>query len=124
MNLRQGTAPGRALEMLQQYRVDGVIVASSSLHRELVQACAALRCASLRPTRAWRRCGQQCGASPVICFAHGLRRIAFLGGPLAATSTEDRRKGFRQRLAAHGIAPAAEVYGDSFSYKEGNRLMA
>ena len=46
----------------------------------------------------------------------------FLGGPLAATSTEDRRKGFRQRLAAHGIAPAAEVYGDSFSYKEGNRL--
>jgi DNA-binding LacI/PurR family transcriptional regulator len=133
VNLTQGTAPGQALEMLQQYRVDGVIVASSSLHRELVQACASAR---LPVVQAFGRPG---GQAPITVAANnvqggrlagdlfcerGYRRIAFLGGPLAATSTEDRRKGFRQRLAAHGIAPAAEVYGDSFSYKEGNRLMA
>src|SRR5438105_7693643 len=39
--LTDGAPPGGALEMLLQYSVDGVIVASSPLHRELAAACVA-----------------------------------------------------------------------------------
>ena len=53
----------------------------------------------------------------------GYRRMAFLGGPRAATSTEDRLKGFRTRLREDGLQPVAEVYGHSFSYNAGNTLM-
>jgi len=41
VNLTDGAPPGGALEMLLQYSVDGVIVASSPLHRELAAACVA-----------------------------------------------------------------------------------
>jgi DNA-binding LacI/PurR family transcriptional regulator len=133
VNLTQGTEPDRAMEMLQQYSVDGVIVASSSLHGELIQACHAAR---LPVVQAFGRPGRRSSttiaaadnvqggrlAADLLC-QRGYRLIAFLGGPLAATSTEDRRKGFRERLATNGLAPVTEVHGSSFSYDEGNRLM-
>ena len=53
----------------------------------------------------------------------GYRRVAFLGGPLSATSTEDRLKGFRQRLRRDRLCPVVEVYAESFSYAAGRTLM-
>ena len=61
-------------------------------------------------------------AGELLC-QRGYRRIAFLGGPRAATSTEDRLEGFKARLMADGLQPVAEVYGHSFSYDAGNTLM-
>ena len=58
-----------------------------------------------------------------LLWERGYRRIAYLGGPRTAPSTEDRVKGFRRRLLAHGLRPVTEVYGHSFSYGVGNILM-
>ena len=57
-------------------------------------------------------------AADLFC-ERGYRRIAFLGGPLSATSTEDRLEGFRQRLRRDRLYPVTEAYADSFSYAAG-----
>jgi DNA-binding LacI/PurR family transcriptional regulator len=133
VNLTDGMSPDDALDMLLQYSVDGVVIASSSLHRELSQACAR---AGLPVVQAFgRRTGRSAmnvvgsdnvqggSAAADLMLSRGYKRVAFLGGPLAATSTEDRLRGFRSRMGAAGLKPVAEVFGRSFSYAEGNRLM-
>jgi DNA-binding LacI/PurR family transcriptional regulator len=133
VNLSDGMPPNGALAMLLQYRVDGVIVASSPLHREFAKACAQ---ACLPLVQAFGRPSSTAGitivgadnaqggrvAGDLLC-TRGYRQIAFLGGPRTAPSTEDRLKGFKQRLLADGLYPVAEVYGSSFSYGVGNALM-
>jgi DNA-binding LacI/PurR family transcriptional regulator len=132
-NLTEGEPPGGALNMLQQYSVDGVIVASSSLHRKLLRACAV---AGLPAVQAFGRAGGRVRANVVaadnvqggwvaadLFCERGYRRVAFLGGPLSATSTEDRLEGFRQRLRRDGLSPITEVYADSFSYAAGRTFM-
>src|SRR5882724_1854102 len=133
VNLSDGAPPGGALEMLRQYSVDGVIVASSPLHRELAAACAAARLpivqafgrpvgrAAINVVAADNVQGGRV-AGDLVC-QRGYRRIAFLGGPQAATSTGDRLQGFRGRLRADGLRPVAELYGPSFSYATGKTLM-
>jgi len=133
VNLTDGVPPNGALEMLQQYSVDGVIVASSPLHREFAAACANT------PIPVVQAFGRPAGrfaisavgadnvqggrvAADLLCERR-YRRIAFLGGPQSATSTWDRLKGFRRRLLAEGLRPVAEVYGASFSYEVGNAMM-
>jgi DNA-binding LacI/PurR family transcriptional regulator len=119
--------------MLLQYSVDGVIVASSSLHRKLLKACAEAR---LPAVQAFGRPAGQTRANVVaadnvqggrvaadLLCERGYRRIAFLGGPVDATSTEDRLGGFRERLRKEGVRPVTELYADSFSYAAGRTLM-
>jgi DNA-binding LacI/PurR family transcriptional regulator len=133
VNLSDGVPPNGGLEMLLQYSVDGVIVASSPLHREFAKACAQAHLPLVqafgRPNR--RAAINVVGADNVqggrvagdLLCERGYRRIAFLGGPQTAPSTEDRLKGFRERLLADGLRPVVEVYGNSFSYGVGNTLM-
>jgi DNA-binding LacI/PurR family transcriptional regulator len=132
-NLTEGEPSDGALNMLLQYSVDGVIVASSTLHRNLLKACAEAR---LPAVQAFGRPAARTGANVVaadnvqggrvaadLFCERGYRRVAFLGGPMEATSTEDRLEGFRERLLEEGLRPAAEVYGDSFSYAAARTLM-
>jgi DNA-binding LacI/PurR family transcriptional regulator len=132
-NLTEDEPADGALNMLRQYSVDGVIVASSSLHRKLLRACTK---AGLPSVQAFGRPGGRMRANVVaadnvqggriaghLFCERGYRRVAFLGGPLAATSTEDRLEGFRQRLLRDRLRPVAEVYADSFSYAAGRTLM-
>src|SRR5438045_948419 len=102
VNLSDGVPPNGALEMLLQYSVDGVIVASSPLHREFAEACAE---AHLPLVQAFGRpLGRvainavgadnvQGGrvAAELLC-ERGYRQVAYLGGPRTAPSTEDRLK--------------------------------
>jgi DNA-binding LacI/PurR family transcriptional regulator len=133
VNLSDGLPPNGALGMLLQYSVDGVIVASSPLHREFAEACVA---AHLPVVQAFGRPAGKIAinavgadnaqggrlAADLLC-ERGYRQIAYLGGPRAAPSTEDRVNGFRGQLLANGLHPVAEVYGHSFSYDVGNTLM-
>lgn len=132
-NLTGGVPPKGALATLLQYRVDGVIVASSELHREFANACVN---ASLPVVLAF---GRSVGRLPINVVAadnvqggrlagdmlceRGYRKVAFLGGPPSATSTEDRLGGFRAALRAAGLRPTAVVYGPTFSYRAGFDLM-
>jgi DNA-binding LacI/PurR family transcriptional regulator len=133
VNLTNGVAPGNAMEMLLQYSVDGVIVASSELHRYFAKACLEARLPFVQafgrpignlPINTIAADNIQGGlvAGDLLC-ARGYRRVAFLGGPRSATSTEDRLRGFRSRLLKDELRPVAEVFGSSFSYETGKVLM-
>ena len=132
-NLTEGEPSDGAVNMLRQYSADGVIVASSALHRKLLSDCAK---AGLPAVQAFGRPAGRMGVNVVaadnvqggrvaadLFCKRGYRRVAFLGGPLSATSTEDRLRGFRQRLLQRRLRPVAEVYAESFSYAAGRSLM-
>ncbi len=132
-NLSGGAQTGPALDMLLQYRVDGVIIASSMLPRQFAAACAG---AGLPVVHAFGRPGGRASVNVVgadnlqggrlageLLRQRGYRRIAFLGGPKTATSTEDRLNGLRERLLAEGLRPMVEVFGVSYSHEAGSALM-
>ncbi len=133
-NLSEGGSTESALEMLLQYSVDGVIVASSTLPQQFVRACAE---AHLPVVHVF---GRSCGGKlPIhivspdniqggslagdVLRARGYRRIAFLGGPQTATSTEDRLRGLNESLAKAGLTPSAVVFGQSYTHDAGVMMM-
>jgi DNA-binding LacI/PurR family transcriptional regulator len=114
-----------------QYNVDGVIIASSTLPTEFVEACAAAR---LPVVHAFGRPANPATTSDVgadniqggvlageILLERGYRRIAFLGGPQTASSTADRLHGLR-RPCIRGTAPSPRSTA-SYSHEAGLTLM-
>jgi DNA-binding LacI/PurR family transcriptional regulator len=132
-NLSEGGGTEAALEMLLQYSVDGVIVASSTLPQQFVKSCAE---AHLPVVHVFGR--NAGGKLPVhivspdnvqggslagdVLRERGYRSIAFLGGPQSATSTEDRLQGLLQSLARGGLKPTAIVYGQ-YTHAAGVTMM-
>src|SRR6202161_4354807 len=132
-NLSGGARTDVALEMLLKYSVDGVIVASSTLRARFTEECAE---AGMPVVQAFGRVGSSAAGNIVGCDnlqggrlagemlrQRGYRNVAFLGGPQAATSTEDRLRGLRDSLAIGGLAPSAVVFGHSYCHEAGSTLM-
>ena len=108
VNLSGATDPAASLQMLRQYSVDGVTVASSTLPSSFARA---FRSAHLPVVHAFGRksavpdvhvvgidnvaCGQMAAQALI---QRGYQRVGFLGGPQAATSTQDRAAEFLQAL--------------------------
>jgi len=111
VNLSDETDPANSVRMLRQYSVDGVIVASSTLPPSFAQA---FRDAGMPVVHSFGRyataphlhvvgidniaCGRMAAETLV---GRGYDRVAFLGGPESATSTQDRALGFFGALAEH-----------------------
>lgn len=132
-NLSPASETAPALDMLLQYNVDGVIVASSTLPRPLIAGC---RDAGLPLVHAFSRARAARGAAvagvdnvaagrlaAATLLERGYRRIAFLGGPASATSTIDRLRGFSERLAVHGLRADPAVFGPTYAHDTGQALM-
>ena len=132
VNLAGETDPANSLQMLRQYSVDGVIVASSTLPTSFAVA---FRDAGLPTVHSFGRYSGEShthvvGADNVYCgrlagqtlIAHGYRRIGFLGGPKEATSTQDRLKGLQEALTAMGLQ-AETLFAESYSYAAGYQAM-
>lgn len=133
VNLSGETDPTNSVALLRQYSVDGVIVASSTLDPAFAKA---FRDAGMPVVHSFGRpdtatgvdvvgvdnvaCGRMAAQTLV---ARGYRKLAFLGGPRLATSTEDRLAGFRSELAAHGLTPAIS-FADAYSFEAGREAMA
>lgn len=132
LNLSGATDPDASLQLLRQYSVDGVIVASSTLPPRFAAAFAR---AGLPVVQAFGRpgsapgvhvvgidnvaCGRMAAETLLSC---GYRSLGFLGGPEAATSTQDRAEGFRAAL--HGRAEVTLTYAESYSYDAGHAVMS
>ncbi len=132
-NLSGTTETSSALDMLLQYNVDGVIVASSTLPQSFVNGCHA---AGLPLVHAFGRASQPSGFAVAgvdnaeggrlaaqTLLARGYSRIAFLGGPETASSTEDRLGGLKAGLAAAGLSPSATIFGANYAHETGRKLM-
>lgn len=133
VNLSDETEPANSVRMLRQYSVDGVVVASSTLPPDFALA---FRDAGVPVVHAFGRYS----SSPTVHIVgidnreagrlaartlveRGYRRIAFLGGPEIATSTQDRRAGFMSELVRHPHVRASCSYAAAYSFDAGRREM-
>jgi DNA-binding LacI/PurR family transcriptional regulator len=107
-NLSDETDPVSSVRMLRQYSVDAVIVASSTLPPSFAKA---FRDAGLPVVHSFGRVSSapevhvvgidnlECGRMAARTLVErGYRRLAFFGGPEAATTTQDRLAGFAAEL--------------------------
>lgn len=133
VNLTDDTEPAASVRMLRQYNVDGVIVASSTLPAQFANAFAE---ANIPVVHTFGRytptpdvnvvginnfhCGEMAAQTLID---HGYKRIAFLGGPKNATSTEDRAAGFAAKMKELGRITTVTVFADDYRYDAGQRAM-
>ncbi|HMO07591.1 MAG TPA: LacI family DNA-binding transcriptional regulator [Paracoccaceae bacterium] len=133
VNLTNATDPAASVRMLRQYSVDGVIVASSTLPPSFAGA---FKEAGLPVVHAFGRpsistdvhvvgidnfaCGRMAAEALIRC---GYGRVAFLGGPRAATSTQDRAAGFLGALADHPRMRVSESYAGGYTFDAGRAEM-
>ena len=133
VNLSEATDPEKSLRMLRQYSVDGVIVASSTLPSSFAES---FQNAGLPVVHAFGRyaiapdvhvvgidnvaCGRMAAEALV---QRGYRRLAFLGGPRTATSTQDRVAGFLGALAPYPEIKVTTSYATDYSFDAGRAEM-
>ncbi len=133
VNLTDETDPAQSVRMLQQYSVDGVVVASSTLPPSFSQA---FKDAHLPIVHSFGRHSSttqvhvvgidnvECGRMAAREFvARGYKRVGFLGGPEAATSTQDRLEGFLTELASHDDMIVSHSFADAYSFDAGRQEM-
>lgn len=133
VNLSDETDPEHSLQMLKQYSVDGVVVASSTLPPAFSQA---FHDAGVPVVNSFGRTSDAprfhvvgidnvaCGRIAVRELARrGYRRIAFLGGPESATSTQDRLAGFLQEAALHPDLSVRHSFATAYSFDAGRHEM-
>ncbi len=133
VNLSDVADPSGSARLLRQYSVDGVIVATSTLPPAFPIT---FRDAGLRIVHAFGRASRRppvhvVGIDNVAAgrlaaatlIGRGYRRLAFLGGPQAATSTQDRAAGFLKALAEAGAAAARVGYARAYSYDAGREAI-
>lgn len=133
VNLSRETEPGNSVRMLRQYSVDGVIVASSTLPPEFGRA---FRDAGIPVVHSFGRYSSgaavpMVGIDNVACgrmaagelIRRGYRRVAFMGGPERASSTEDRLEGFTAGLAAHPGIEVSTSFAEDYSFRAGRGEM-
>jgi DNA-binding LacI/PurR family transcriptional regulator len=133
VNLSDETSPEKPVRMLRQYSVDGVIVASSTLPPRFAKA---FRDAELPVVHSFGRSvktpavhvvgvdNPACGRMAAQCFiARGYRRIAFLGGPEKATTTQDRLAGFSGECAKHPAIRLSHSFASAYSFDAGRAEM-
>lgn len=133
VNLSDETDPENSLRMLQQYSVDGAVVASSTLPPEFSKA---FRDQNLPVVHTFGRYS----SSPEVhvvgidnveagrmaareLIERGYRNIAFLGGPEQATSSQDRLQGFLEETAKHPELTVSHSFSAEYSFQAGRAEM-
>ncbi len=133
VNLSDETDPAHSVQMLRQYSVDGVIVASSTLPPEFALA---FRDAGVPVVHAFGRhssapqvhvVGIDNAESGRIAarelIEHGYKNIAFMGGPEHATSTQDRHRGFAEEVSKHDGITMSASFAEAYSFDAGRKEM-
>ena len=133
INLTDETDPENSLRLLRQYSVDGVIVASSTLSPDFATA---FREAGLPVVHSFGRASEaprvdvvgidnrDCGRLAAhSLLSRGYRRLAFLGGPEEATSTQDRLAGFLEALSPHPEVEVSHSFAEAYSFEAGRAEM-
>jgi len=133
VNLSEETDPEHSVRMLQQYSVDGVVVASSTLPPAFAHA---FRQAGVPVVNTFGRHttspevhivgidNRACGRTAAeTLIERGYRHIAFMGGPSTATSTQDRLDGFLETAAKHAGVRTSHCFSDAYSFEAGRKQM-
>lgn len=110
-----------ALHSLMQFKIDGVIILSAILSEHMAKTCDA----NGTPVMLYNRTASGGGISSVqidnyaggqtaaeVLLEAGHERIAFVGGIQTDRTTEERERGFSDRLSEGGRAVFRREYGD------------
>jgi len=129
VNLSSETDPARSVQLLKQYYVDGVIVASSHLPDGFARA---FHEADVPVVHAFGRATRTPDVNVVgidneaagrmaaeVLIARGYRKIGFMGGPETASTTQDRLAGFMAAAALHPGIVATASYSGEYSFAAG-----
>ena len=131
INLSDEVEPQRSLDLLLQYQVDAVVVATSTLPMGFTDAFVD---AGLLVVHAFGRDND--GQYDVVSIdnraagalaarrllASGYTSLGFLGGPQLATSTRDRLSGFMSVAEAEG-ADVQVHFAQGYTFEAGNEAM-
>ncbi|MEM9250378.1 MAG: LacI family DNA-binding transcriptional regulator [Pseudomonadota bacterium] len=133
VNLTDETDPRHSVELLLQYSVDAVIVASSTLPPTFANA---FRRADLPVVHTFGRPSSTpqvdvVGIDNVACGAlagrtlraRGYSHVGFLGGPEDATSTQDRLYGFLSELDGSPGVRVTHSFARAYSFDAGREEM-
>jgi DNA-binding LacI/PurR family transcriptional regulator len=133
VNLSDETDAKNTVRMLQQYSVDGVVVASSTMPPGFAEM---FRRAGMPVVHSFGRYSSSpkvhvVGIDNVECgrlaarelIARGYRNVGFLGGPESATSTQDRLRGFRSELALHPHISLSHSFATTYTFDAGRTEM-
>lgn len=133
VNLSDETDPARSVQMLRAYSVEGVILASSELPDGFAQAFVQ---AGLPVVHAFGRAvtpsdvnlvgidNHRAGAMAAeTLIARGYKRIGFMGGPQAASTTQDRMAGFLDYAARHSGVAATVSFAGAYQFDAGRTEM-
>lgn len=133
VNLSNETDPAHSVDMLQQYSVDGVVIASSTLTLMFSQA---FKDARIPVVHSFGRHtsspqvhvvgidnveGGKTAARELV--RRGYKSVAFLGGPADATSTQDRMEGFNQEMSKHKSVTVSHSFAKAYSFDAGRAEM-
>lgn len=126
-NLSEDGGADSALDMMLQYSVDAVLIATSAPPEGFAESCAQ---AGLPVVHVFGRprppvptvtvdnvAGGRLAAGAML--ARGLARLAFLGGAATDSSSIDRAAGFVQGLAAAGLQPLTVEFAGDYSHEHG-----
>jgi DNA-binding LacI/PurR family transcriptional regulator len=133
VNLTNEANPEQSLRMLQQYGVDAVIVATSTLPPNFSRA---YRVAHVPVVHAFGRFDPLANVHVVgidnnlggrlaadTLASRGYQAIAIIGGPEYATSTQDRIAGFSQRMRELQQPINDISYAENYTYAAGRLAM-
>lgn len=133
VNLSDETDPAYSVSMLKQYSVDGVVVASSTLTPAFSQA---FRDANIPVVHSFGRHSStpqvhvvgidnvESGRMAASELARrGYTDVGFLGGPIAATSTQDRLEGFEKEMQQHPGIRVSKSFASGYTFNAGREEM-
>ena len=133
VNLSNEIDPEHSVQMLRQYSVDAAVVASSTLPPAFAEAFSV---AGIPVVHSFGRAGRRrnvpvVGIDNVACgsmaarelLVRGYRRVAFMGGPQAATSTQDRLKGFLNETEGRDGVEVSYSFASDYRFRPGREEM-
>ncbi|MEM9631178.1 MAG: LacI family DNA-binding transcriptional regulator [Pseudomonadota bacterium] len=133
VNLSGDTSPKKFVELLKQYSVDGVIVATSTLPTSFANAFQTAGIPVIHTFGKYQANAnvhvvgidnEFCGSMAARTFAErGYRKVALLGGPESATSTQDRASGFVGTSKQLGLEVAKTCFAENYTYQAGRVAM-
>lgn len=133
VNLSDEVEPSKSVQMLKQYSVDAVVVASSTLSPEFSKA---FKDSGIPVVHTFGRFASSSeihvvGIDNVECgrmaanelLARGYKHVAYMGGPEKATTSQDRMRGFLDVLAARPDVHVTVSFASNYSFDAGRTEM-
>lgn len=116
--------------LVMQYGIDGLVVSAGAISPLITDQCIRRRIPLVAFARHPRRgklhvvcadnvAGGRMAARQLIDAGHA--RLGFVGGPRAASTSEDRMKGFHAEIREAGLEPGPVEFADAYTYDAGKQ---